>query len=145
MKKKHASSLHLLIIIFLLCNACSPYPQDVQKALQLAHHNTAELEKVLNHYKNLDSLKYEAACFLIANMPYHKSRIEMVLPTEYNDYFAKTDSLYYLYFGDMTAKQIKEFAFRIPFATTWLQNIRFFLNLLILKKKKILNSSLQIF
>lgn len=114
MKKKHASSLHLLIIIFLLCNACSPYPQDVQKALQLAHHNTAELEKVLNHYKNLDSLKYEAACFLIANMPYHKSRIEMVLPTEYNDYFAKTDSLYYLYFGDMTAKQIKEFAFRIP-------------------------------
>lgn len=69
----------------------------------------------------------------------------MVLPTEYNDYFAKTDSLYYLYFGDMTAKQIKEFAFRIPFATTWLQNIRFFLNLLILKKKKILNSSLQIF
>lgn len=42
----------------------------IDTVLQMAGQNRCELEKVLTYYKN-DSLKYQAACFLIANMPYH--------------------------------------------------------------------------
>jgi hypothetical protein len=46
------------------------YPESVINVLQIAGSNANELEQVLNHYlKNpSDSLKYEAACFLIGNM-----------------------------------------------------------------------------
>jgi hypothetical protein len=44
----------------------------VEYALQLADNNRSELEKVLEHYRmQKDKLKYRAAEFLIANMPYH--------------------------------------------------------------------------
>ena len=102
------------VLIVLLCHACSSdYPEDVQEALKLARRNVVELERVLNYYKT-DSLKYKAACFLIANMPYHGSREEVSLSNEYVDYFTTTDSLFNLYFGGMTAKQIKTRAFKIP-------------------------------
>lgn len=38
--------------------------------MQQAENNKEELIKVLKYFKN-DTLKYRAACFLIANMPYH--------------------------------------------------------------------------
>ena len=102
------------VLIVLLCHACSSdYTEDVQEALKLARRNVVELERVLNYYKT-DSLKYKAACFLIANMPYHGSREEVSLSNEYVDYFTTTDSLFNLYFGGMTAKQIKTRAFKIP-------------------------------
>jgi hypothetical protein len=45
----------------------------LEKALVLAGENRKELEKVLAHYgvDPADSLKYQAACFLIENMPIH--------------------------------------------------------------------------
>lgn len=44
----------------------------VETALQTAGTNTKELEKVLMRYRQeKDTLKYNAACFLISNMPYH--------------------------------------------------------------------------
>jgi hypothetical protein len=49
------------------------YPATVKAALDQAGSNRQELEAVLKHYTN-DSLKYNAACFLIANMPAHDSR-----------------------------------------------------------------------
>lgn len=98
----------------MIFNSCSPYPSDVQKALKSAHQNAVELKKVLENYRTTDSLKYESACFLIANMPYHESRQEVTLSEQYNNYFTATDSLFHLYFGGMTAKQIKNFAFKIP-------------------------------
>lgn len=60
------------IIIFTTIS-CSRYPTDVENALKLAGKNRPELEKVLFHYNEYqkDSLKYKAACFLIANMPYY--------------------------------------------------------------------------
>ena len=45
-------------------------PEDVQAALDSAKTNRTELEKVIRHYKN-DSLKLEAAYFLIRNMQDH--------------------------------------------------------------------------
>lgn len=56
-----------------ICMLCACAPKDgVQVALEYAGENRAELEKVLERYKAPeDSLKLEAARFLIANMPQH--------------------------------------------------------------------------
>jgi hypothetical protein len=52
------------------------YPPEVQKALEKADSNRAELGMVLAHYKNdIDTLKYQAACYLIANMDGHSYMI----------------------------------------------------------------------
>lgn len=66
---------NLLIYSLLLIGICFSFSCQKQKdprqvALELAKENRAELENVLEHYKE-DSLKYKAACFLIENMPYH--------------------------------------------------------------------------
>ena len=66
----------ILLILFYIGFACST---DVQKSLSYAGENKKELEKVLSHYKD-DSLKYEAACFLIKNMVYHHSYYSDRLP-----------------------------------------------------------------
>jgi len=48
--------------------------RDLDHALDMAGDNRGELEKVLEHFKkDPDRLKYEAAKFLICNMPYHYS------------------------------------------------------------------------
>jgi hypothetical protein len=51
------------------------YPPAVATVLVKAGANKSSLEKVLNFYskKRADTLKYKAACFLIANMDIHKS------------------------------------------------------------------------
>lgn len=89
---------HLLKSIFILCivilSSCEYYPKDVERALLLSGENKENLVAVLEHYKNNDSQKYVAACFLIANMPYHKSNVSLYLPYEYQNYFNKIDSIY---------------------------------------------------
>jgi hypothetical protein len=61
----------LLLLLFAL--SCSRYPDGVEQALRLSGDNRAELEQVLQHYREnkAESLKYQAACFLIENMPLH--------------------------------------------------------------------------
>jgi hypothetical protein len=51
----------------------SCYSPEIESALKQAGDNRIELETVLNHYRDnpVDSLKYKAACFLIANMSIH--------------------------------------------------------------------------
>ncbi len=56
--------------VVFLCRHNTDYPDDVKISLRLAGNNATELEKVLAHYRD-DSLKFRAACFLIANMPNH--------------------------------------------------------------------------
>lgn len=87
-------SLFSYIILFLFCYGCSPYPKEVEQALKLAGNNQKELVKVLEHYRGKDKLKFEAACFLISNMPYHKSKIHLELSPNYFNYFKKVDSIY---------------------------------------------------
>jgi len=65
-------SLLLIIIAGSGCGEKSPYPPDIAEALKEAGDNRAELEKVLVHYSTSDdTLKYQAACFLIGNMEGH--------------------------------------------------------------------------
>lgn len=63
--------------------ACRPQDEGLEKALRLAKGNRAELEKVLRHYQN-DSLKLEAAKFLIRYMPGHYSYADTSICLYYN-------------------------------------------------------------
>lgn len=68
-KNKFLILLGGILIIYL--SACTP-KDNVSKALELAGNNRIELVKVLDYYrKNNDSLKLQAALFLIENMPEH--------------------------------------------------------------------------
>jgi hypothetical protein len=63
-----------LIVLLLLITGCSqsPYPPDVRQSLKAAGDNRGELEEVLTHFlAEGDSLKFQAACFLIGNMEGH--------------------------------------------------------------------------
>lgn len=84
----------LFLILCLLIHACKPYPKEVEKALMAAGTNKENLIGVLEHYKGKNSRKYEAACFLIANMPYHKSDVSLIISPQYDYYFRKIDSIY---------------------------------------------------
>ena len=67
----------LLFVILSILTSCSmqkPKGVSLEHALSMAGENRVELEKVLEYYKN-DSLKLEAARFLIRNMPFHFSRM----------------------------------------------------------------------
>lgn len=61
-----------IVSIVFSCNQNTPtslIPKDVQLVLDSAKSNKAELEKVINHYKDInDKEKLEAAYFLIKNM-----------------------------------------------------------------------------
>ncbi len=62
----------ITILFFQGCNSVGKphYDSFLEEALSKAKDNRDELEKVLEHYKNInDTLKYKAACFLICNMP----------------------------------------------------------------------------
>jgi len=69
--------LSFILILFSCQQNRGFLPSEVQIALDSAKTNKTELQKVINHYKN-DSLKLEAAYFLIANMEdhcYYKAKI----------------------------------------------------------------------
>lgn len=65
----------LLYIIFSVILSSCIANSDLDSALDLAGGNRAEIEKVLKHYR-YDSLKLEAAKFLITNMPIYYSYID---------------------------------------------------------------------
>ena len=61
-----------IISIYILFISCKKYSSDIYNVLELSGNNRGELEKVLQHYSAPhDSLKLQAACFLIKNMPGH--------------------------------------------------------------------------
>jgi hypothetical protein len=64
--------ISLLLSMMVSCGYVN-YNKKLKLALEQAGINRKELEKVINHYskKPEDSLKLEAACFLIENMPGH--------------------------------------------------------------------------
>lgn len=64
----HVCCVHLMVIGNILFQFACTDNKRLEYALEFAEENRGELEKVLEHYKN-DNLKYEAARFLIENMP----------------------------------------------------------------------------
>ena len=82
--------LKYICIIFLATLSCQTRNEVLETALQLAGKNRCELEKVLDHYSRTpaDSLKLQAAEFLIANMPGHYTLEGDLI----NEYRAKIDA-----------------------------------------------------
>ena len=65
-------SIAIVTIIAIVAGCGRSYPPDVAESLSAAGNNRAELEKVIDHYKaSGDSLKLDAAYFLIGNMEGH--------------------------------------------------------------------------
>lgn len=95
MRDKIGKLVVCLIGFLYLATSCNPQDWQVKEALSLAGNNRAELEKVLEHYKE-DSLKLAAARFLIGNMPgaygYDAAMLEHYAPF-YDEY----DSLARIY------------------------------------------------
>ena len=87
------AGIFLSMLILCVFAGCKQYPKGVQDALAQAGDNAAELMAVMEHYRATDSLKYEAACFLVENMPYHYSAGTMNVPVGYAEFFSKVDSL----------------------------------------------------
>ncbi|MCH5216258.1 MAG: discoidin domain-containing protein [Muribaculaceae bacterium] len=89
----------IIIVVFTLlaasllqgCKHHFPCDSELEKALSLAGENRQELESVLNHYTN-DSLKLEAAKFLICNMPGHYSYADTAVV---NGFYYSIDSMLY--------------------------------------------------
>ena len=91
----HSSIKKFTYIVYILAfTSCGHFPKEVEEALLSAKDNKENLIAVLEHYKGKDSKKYAAACFLIANMPYHKSSVSLNIPPTYSHYFRKIDSIY---------------------------------------------------
>ena len=66
-----AKQFFFLIAVVALFYSCS---SDLDYSFSLAGDNRSELERVLDHFEDdPNPLKYEAAKFLIENMPYHYS------------------------------------------------------------------------
>lgn len=72
----------ILLVVALF--SCRPIPEEVEEVIDYAGSNRGELKKVLRHYgwRDRDSLKFRAACFLIENMKWHYStkKVERIDP-----------------------------------------------------------------
>lgn len=79
--KRLIISLSCFLILF---SSCQKHDLQLERALTLAKENRSELEKVLAFYER-DSLKLEAAKFLIRNMPGHYSYREIDVINKYYD------------------------------------------------------------
>lgn len=86
MKKEHI----ILVLFAVSLTSCGNYDALLEDALSKAKTNRAELELVLNHYSE-DSLKLEAAKFLIRNMPGHYSYADTA---RINRYYNSVDSMF---------------------------------------------------
>lgn len=97
MRSKLLKKCGLLFALLLLCSCANNH--RLSKALELADNNRVELEKVLTYYKD-SADKYNAACFLIENMPKCYSYQGWLLDT-LRYWKATTDS-----FGNIDNKQV---------------------------------------
>lgn len=79
----------MLLLGLVLCSF--DVSDGVKNTLANAGNNRAELEKVLEHYKD-DALKYQAACFLIENMDAHYCYASNAI----NAYYQEMDSVFSL-------------------------------------------------
>jgi len=76
----YAATAALLISAAVLYGE-NPYPPAVLKVLAHSGSNRTQLETVLKHYSRQDSLKFHAACYLIANIEGHSFIISSLYDT----------------------------------------------------------------
>lgn len=103
-------SFKLLFLIFIFLNnvCCQSNKDDISmhQALSLAGDNRVELEKVLKHYES-DSLKLEAAKFLIRNLPGSFSKNEQIVDI-CQPFYQEYDLLANLYEYEMNTERGKK-------------------------------------
>jgi len=137
----------LIILIFIFFVSCQNKTK-LSQTLELAGNNRKELEKTLNYYKNVkpDSLKFEAACFLIENMhtqysfdsPFYDEYKIKLKGLDLTGKESVTDSLIQIYSSDFRRKIYDcqvitsdylinniEVAFRVWKEKPWSKNIDF--------------------
>lgn len=155
MLKYLAGILFAAFIIAVSCSRGPSYPSDVEKALEEAGDNRVELEKALEYFASWDdSLKLQAAYYLIGNMEDHsyavfglfdstgnKIDFDASAYSSYDEVVAAADSLESLYGeidfskdtliydihsikGDFLINQI-DFAFRAWRTKPWAENLSF--------------------
>lgn len=78
--------LGVLCVSCALCSCSDNEERRLEKVLEMAGTNRAELEKVMEHYRG-DSLKLRAARFLIENMQYHFSINERFVSGKGESYY----------------------------------------------------------
>ena len=101
----------IYIIILMNCN-CQSISYDLNDTFALAGNNRIMFEKVLNHYKG-ETKKYKAACFLISNMRWHYTTIQVSsMDTTIIVYHQKYDSLYYTIIKDYKDEQLEDSTIR---------------------------------
>ena len=76
-------TIFCLVLTALLVSCVKPEDKALEEALAFAGDNRPEMEKVLAHYEG-DSLKLEAAKFLIRNMPGHYSFADTTAVVQYS-------------------------------------------------------------
>ncbi|MDD2612215.1 MAG: hypothetical protein PHR38_05450 [Bacteroidales bacterium] len=106
--KTDMNKIYLLIAaiaVLLVLTYCNIKSTDLNSALSLAGNNKKELGKVLEYYKD-DSLKLEAARFLIENMPGSFSKNDSIVKI-CKPFYDQYDSLAKLYDYKMTTDRGK--------------------------------------
>ncbi|TJY68379.1 hypothetical protein FAZ19_03750 [Sphingobacterium alkalisoli] len=97
----------LLSVSAVVIFGCFTLSKETKSALVEAGNNRKELEKVLDHYRYKNFYKFKAASFLIANMPYHKSKQKVSLPDDYHLFFDRLDSAYHDMFRGLSGDSIR--------------------------------------
>ncbi len=108
MRKKNLVKTTVISLICLITPSCQSNKDDydLNQALKLAGDNRIELEKVIKHYEK-DSLKLEAAKFLIRNMPGSFSKNEEIFEI-CKPFYEEYDSLANLYEYEMNPERGKK-------------------------------------
>lgn len=99
--------LFILVLHIQVCSAEGRFPANVEASLALAGENRASLERMLLHYQqNGDKEKYDAACYLVANMRWHYTGGRVLHYDAAIDSFRyATDALYYSLICNATTEQ----------------------------------------
>lgn len=115
---KHARSFFITLSTILLMSSCTWNTEDkwLNDALSMAGDNRPQLDSVLKHYAD-DSLKLEAAKFLISNMPGHYSYADTVAIAQYYRYIDTIVTKYRDMPVDETASAIDRLADRLRIDT----------------------------
>lgn len=98
---------HILFILIL--SSCMSLPQGVEESLKMAGKNRSELKKVLRYYSrnDADSLKFQAACFLIDHMKWHNAGKPITyLDPDFQKTYQKIDHLFNILSEGVTVQEM---------------------------------------
>ncbi len=66
--------LHIIVSVFFIVADSENYKTDIKELMNTSTEHKILIKKVLSYYNNnIDSQKYEAACYIVRNIQHHKS------------------------------------------------------------------------